>query len=62
MSGTATKLKISVIRKPALAGVDVAEAALEWMVGVGGLGARVEWHRRRRSRRGQGSSWFTKRS
>jgi hypothetical protein len=31
MPGTATKLEISVIRKPAQAGVDVAEAALEWM-------------------------------
>jgi hypothetical protein len=31
MPVTATKLEISVIRKPAQAGVDVAEAALEWM-------------------------------
>lgn len=40
MPGTATKLAISVIRKPALAGgVDDEEAALEWMMGVDGFGA-----------------------
>jgi hypothetical protein len=39
MPGTATKLEISVIRKPAQAGVDVAEAALEWMASVDGFGA-----------------------